>query len=93
MGIPHRITAAVAAAAALTAVGVSAAPAASAETRYSVCAQSLYVREAPGGRADGTLYYGETFDYDHATSDGVWSYGMAYGHVNKHGWVESRYLC
>jgi hypothetical protein len=93
MTTARRLTAGIAAAAALTGAAVATAPAASAETRYSVCAESLYVREAPGGRADGTLYYGQTFDYDHSTSDGFWAYGMAYGNVNKHGWVESRYLC
>jgi hypothetical protein len=64
-----------------------------AAVRRHVCAQSLYVREAPAGRAIGTLYNGETFDEESSDSGGVWFYGMAYGHVNAHGWVLAQYLC
>ena len=64
-----------------------------AATRTHSCAQSLYVREQPLGRAIGTLYYGDTFDVERTDASGQWSYGMAYGHVNQHGWVESSWLC
>lgn len=62
-------------------------------TRMHVCAQNLYVRESAAGRAIGTLYEGDTFDVERYSPSGAWAYGMAYGHVNQHGWVEAAWLC
>jgi hypothetical protein len=62
-------------------------------TRMHVCAQDLYVRESAAGRAIGTLYQGDTFDVERYSPSGAWAYGMAYGHVNQHGWVEASWLC
>lgn len=88
----RRLTATLAAAAALTAVGVAAAPGAVAAERKTVCAQDLYVREQPMGRAIGTLYYGQSMDVERY-SDSGWAYGFAYGHVNAHGWVQAGWFC
>lgn len=94
MGITRRLTAAVATAAALTAVGVATnAPAASAAERHTVCASDLYVREQPQGRAIGTLYNGQTFDVERYDDSAQWAYGMAYGNVNAHGWVQNGWFC
>lgn len=87
--------------AAVLTAGLSAAPAMAAPssavqatvTRMHVCAQDLYVRNAPAGQVIGTLYQGQTFDVERYSPSGQWAYGMAYGHVNQHGWVEAAYLC
>lgn len=88
----RRLTATLATAAALTAVGVTTAPGASAAERHTVCAADLYVREQPLGRAIGTLYTGQTFDVERYSAEG-WAYGMAYGNVNQHGWVQNGWFC
>lgn len=59
---------------------------------HTVCAQDLYVRDAPLGKVIGTLYYGETFDYHYSNGNG-WDYGYAYGHANLYGWVEAGHFC
>jgi hypothetical protein len=82
----------VVAVAAVSALGVAAAPGAVAAERKTVCAQDLYVREQPMGRVIGTLYYGQTFDVERYSESG-WAYGMAYGHVNAHGWVQGGWFC
>ena len=86
----RRVLAAVAVAGALT--GIGAVPASAAE-RHTICAQSLYVREQPEGRAIGTLYAGNTFDVERYSPSGGWAYGYAYGHVNDHGWVQNGWFC
>ncbi len=80
---------------AATAVAATASPAAvhPSVTRMHSCAQTLYVRKQPLGQTVGTLYYGNTFDVESYDAGGSWAYGMAYGHVNQHGWVEASYLC
>jgi hypothetical protein len=60
-------------------------------TRRHVCAQDVYVRDQPGGVSIGLLLNGETFDVEGVS--GAYFYGMAYGHVNKHGWVLGTALC
>lgn len=60
--------------------------------RETVCAQDLYVRTDPGGAWTGTLYYGETFLVEGPRSGG-YIYGFAYGHVNRHGWVQDGWFC
>ncbi|MBV1852733.1 hypothetical protein [Catellatospora tritici] len=60
--------------------------------RETVCAQSLFVRTDPGGAWMGTLYQGETFTVQGPRSGG-YIYGFAYGHVNRHGWVQDGWFC
>jgi hypothetical protein len=62
-------------------------------TRMHVCAQDVYVRETAGGVAIGLLTNGDTFDEERTSPSGEWAYGMAYGHVNQHGWVLASALC
>ncbi|WP_233261436.1 hypothetical protein [Vitiosangium sp. GDMCC 1.1324] len=66
---------------------------ATAGTRLTVCAQSLYVRDAPAGIVIGTLYYGQTMDVQSYSPSGQWAYGFAYGQANKHGWVQNGWFC
>ncbi|GHJ48085.1 hypothetical protein Cs7R123_54270 [Catellatospora sp. TT07R-123] len=60
--------------------------------RETVCAQSLFVRTEPLGAWMGTLYQGETFTVQGPRSGGF-IYGFAYGHVNRHGWVQDGWFC
>lgn len=85
----RRLAAATAVAAAVT---VLAAPGAVAAERKTVCAQNLYVREQPMGRAIGTLYAGQSMDVERYSESG-WAYGFAYGHVNARGWVQGGWFC
>lgn len=80
------------AAAALTG-GVAAAPAASASTMHTICAQDLYVRDTPQGVVIGTLFYGERFRADRYSPSRQWVYGYAYGQANKYGWVQNGWFC
>lgn len=59
--------------------------------RETVCAQDLYVRTAPVGAWMGTLYQGQTFTVESKQSG--WSYGFAYGNINRHGWVQDGWFC
>jgi hypothetical protein len=88
--------AAIVAGVALASIGVFAAPAAAANgtvgVRETVCAQTLYVRTAPGSAWMGTLYTGQTFQVEGPKSDG-YIYGFAYGDINRHGWVQDGWFC
>ena len=66
---------------------------AQAATRHTICATDLYVRETAAGAIVGTLFKGETFDAEQYSPSGDWVYGMAYGHVNRHGWVQNGWFC
>ena len=59
--------------------------------RETVCAQTLYVREAPGGAWQGTLTTGQTFTVEKVQPG--WDYGFAYGDINRHGWVQAGWFC
>lgn len=87
--------AAVAAAAATALVALLSAPAAAADgtpgQRETVCAESLSVRTQPGGAWMGTLSHPQTFAVERIS--GGWAYGFAYGHVNRHGWVQDGWFC
>jgi hypothetical protein len=61
--------------------------------RRHVCAQDVYVRETAAGVSIGLLTNGDTFDQERLSPSGEWAYGMAYGHVNQHGWVLASALC
>jgi hypothetical protein len=60
--------------------------------RETVCAESLFVRTSPGGAWMGTLHYPETFLVEGPRSGG-YIYGFAYGHINRHGWVQDGWFC
>lgn len=59
--------------------------------RETVCAQTLDLRESPGGAWQGVLTYGQTFLVEQ-TEPG-WDYGFAYGDINRHGWVQAGWFC
>ncbi|MFI7428146.1 hypothetical protein ACIBPB_14250 [Micromonospora sp. NPDC049836] len=60
--------------------------------RETVCAQDLFVRTDPNGAWMGTLYRGQTFLVEGPRSGG-YVYGFAYGHINRHGWVQDGWFC
>jgi hypothetical protein len=60
--------------------------------RETVCASDLFVRTEPNGAWMGTLYQGQTFLVKGPRSGG-YLYGFAYGHVNRHGWVQDGWFC
>ncbi|MFP2930698.1 hypothetical protein ACLESO_36975 [Pyxidicoccus sp. 3LG] len=64
-----------------------------ADTRLTVCAVDLYVRDAPAGIFIGTLYKGQTMLVTRYSPSGDWAYGFAYGNVNKWGWVQNGWFC
>lgn len=59
--------------------------------RETVCAESLYVRTEPLGAWMGTLHHPQTFLVKRVSGD--WAYGFAYGHINRHGWVQDGWFC
>jgi len=60
--------------------------------RETVCASDLFVRTDPGGAWMGTLTSGQTFLVEGPRSGG-YIYGFAYGHINRHGWVQDGWFC
>jgi hypothetical protein len=60
--------------------------------RETVCAESLFVRTEPLGAWMGTLHNPETFLVEGPRSGG-YVYGFAYGHINRHGWVQDGWFC
>jgi hypothetical protein len=79
-------------------VGAAAAPAtslakATGPGKYGVTAKSTYTfHNGPATGFDGTLFKGETFKVEKLSKSGKWAYGMAYGHVNRHAWVDASVL-
>lgn len=59
--------------------------------RETVCAESLFVRTEPLGAWMGTLHNPQTFLVKRISGD--WAYGFAYGHINRHGWVQDGWFC
>ncbi|MGA8117065.1 MAG: hypothetical protein WCA46_25795 [Actinocatenispora sp.] len=59
--------------------------------REPICAQTLEVRDAPGGTPFDTLTYLQSFLIE--DTSGSYVYGFAYGNVNKHGWVQNGWFC
>ena len=55
-----------------------------------VSAESTYkFLDGPSNGFDGTLFKGNTFKVKRISKSGMWVYGMAYGHVNRHAWVRA----
>lgn len=63
--------------------------------RLTVCAQSLGVRSSEGGQIFAYLHNPQTFDVKWVRYEfnNEWVYGFAYGHVNRHGWVQNGWFC
>ena len=59
--------------------------------RYTVTAQA-YVYKQPTKIVDGTVFKGNTIKVEKLSSNGKYAYGMVYGHVNRHAWVDAGVL-
>jgi len=59
--------------------------------KYSV-AKTTYVYEDPGVHFTGTMFKNETFKVERVSKSGKNAYGVAYGHVNRHVWIDARLL-
>jgi hypothetical protein len=59
--------------------------------RYTVTKQA-YVDVKPGGPFTGTMFKGNTFKVERLSKSGKYAYGMAYGHVNRHAWIDAAVL-
>ncbi len=81
-------TAAIAMAAAAPATGQATATSAGKHT----VTQTNYVKVNPGQGFTGTMHRGETFRVERLSPSGKYAYGMAYGHVNRHAWIEAAVL-
>jgi uncharacterized protein YaiE (UPF0345 family) len=61
--------------------------------RIAVCMGSLDVTTEPNQGWMGSLDRGETFDVRKLSDSGKYAYGLAYGHINRVGWVLTSGLC
>jgi hypothetical protein len=59
---------------------------------YKVAPDKLNVYEQPAKGYEGLLTKGSTFKVKKLSKSGKYAYGMAYGHVNKMGWVAASSL-
>jgi hypothetical protein len=81
-------TAAVAVSALAPAIGMAKA---TGPGRYTVDKQS-YVFKQPTKIVDGTVFKGNTIKVEKLSKSGKYAYGMVYGHVNRHAWVDASVL-
>jgi hypothetical protein len=59
--------------------------------RYTVTEQA-YVYKQPTKIVDGTVFKGNTIKVEKLSKSGKYAYGMVYGHVNRHAWVDASVL-
>jgi hypothetical protein len=59
---------------------------------YKVTPTKLNVYEEPAKGYEGVLFKGESFKVTKLSKSGKYAYGMAYGHVDKKGWVSASSL-
>jgi hypothetical protein len=59
--------------------------------KYTVTKQ-VYVYKEPGKIFDGTVFKGNTVKVERLSPSGKWAYGMVYGHVNRHDWIDASVL-
>ena len=62
-------------------------------TVRTVCADSTYVKHAPGRTVIGTLFKDQKIKVTRYDRSHEHAYGFAYGHAQKHGWVVTADLC
>ena len=72
---------------------ITPAAASAAGMRASVCAQQLELNKTPNQGRDGVLAKGESFRVRKLNRSGKYAYGLAYGNINRLGWVSAAGLC
>ena len=60
--------------------------------RHTVTKTSTYVYERAGVGFSGTMFERNTFDVKRLSPSGKWAYGKAFGHVNRHVWIDATAL-
>jgi hypothetical protein len=88
-----KLTTTTAALAAVLGAGLGSADPARASDRVHVCAKQLHVTLEPNQHWQGTLHHGESFAVRKHSDSGKYAYGLAYGHINRLGWVRADGLC
>jgi len=61
--------------------------------RVRVCADELVSNTSPNQGRDGVLAKGQSFRARKVTRNAKYAYGLAYGHINRLGWVRVDGLC
>lgn len=61
--------------------------------RVRVCDMSLELNREPHQRREGVLHRNESFVTRKLSDSGTYAYGLAYGHINRVGWVRASGLC
>src|SRR3954452_3671339 len=59
--------------------------------KYTVTEQA-YVYKQPTKIVDGTVFKGNTIKVEKLSKNGKYAYGLVYGHVNRHAWVDASVL-
>jgi hypothetical protein len=54
--------------------------------------KKVYVYKQAGKIFDGTVFNGNTVKVERLSPSGKWAYGMVYGHVNRHDWIDASAL-
>ena len=91
--ITSKITAfAATAAVALTALAPAVGMAKAAGPGKYTVNQQAYVYQQPTKIVDGTVFKGNTIKVEKLSKSGKYAYGMVYGHVNRHAWVDASVL-
>jgi len=54
--------------------------------------KTVYVYTQAGKNFTGTMFKKNTFKVERLSPSGRWAYGMAYGHVNRHAWIDASAL-
>ncbi len=54
--------------------------------------QQAYVYKQPTKIVDGTVFKGNAIKVEKLSKSGKYAYGMVYGHVNRHAWVDASIL-
>jgi len=57
--------------------------------KHTVNQKDEYVFVKPAMGFSGTMFKGETFKVERLSKSGKYAYGMAYGHVNRHVWIDA----
>ena len=54
--------------------------------------EQAYVYKQPTKIVDGTVFKGNTIKVEKLSKNGKYAYGLVYGHVNRHAWVDASVL-
>lgn len=70
-------------------LAIGAATASAGGERVRVCSDEFVFNDQPGQGRDGVLSKGESFRVRRRSTSGKYAYGLAYGDINRLGWVRA----